>query len=97
MANQIRSERLRQKLLRLADGHADKLQYHLFHLNNLVEADAVCDWLIFRGITGQNFLNWLNENFSGMFIPAYAHIRAEVNRQNTGMPVLIGKDYIRGK
>lgn len=94
MAKQIRSERLRNKLLQVCDGEWNRLQHALFHLNNLVEAEAVADWLISRRLTGKRLADWIAEEFQGTFLPMYDQIRSQVCRQNQGRPVLVGKDYL---
>ena len=81
------------KLLQVAgDGNPQKLQYALFMLNQLVEADAVCDWLISRGYTGKNLEQWMDERFDGFFLPMFDYIRAKANISNPGKPVLAGRD-----
>lgn len=91
----IRSENLRLKLLRvMGDGDPHKLKYAVFHLNRLVEAEAVCDWLIARGYTGKNLEGWIGEKFGGLFLPMYDYVRAKVCIQNIGRPVRLGKDIV---
>lgn len=87
----IRSETLRMKLLDvLGDGDPRKLSYALFHLNNLVEAEGVCDWLIARKLTGKRLEEWMNVSFKGMFLPLFDHVRAKVCLQNIGGAVRKG-------
>lgn len=92
---QIRSERLRLKLLTvLGDGDFARLQYVLFCLNRLVEAEAVCDWLIRNKLTGKRLEEWNRERWGGMFNEMFDHIRARVCRVNTGQAVRAGKDML---
>ncbi len=89
---EIRSERFRQKLLRLIDGRAD-LMHFAHHLNYLVHAEPVADWLLVRGIRGQNLSEWLSQKHGGSFIKAVQAIVQDVNKANGVKPIIFGRDY----
>lgn len=93
--NQIRSESLRLKLLKvLGDGDLPRLQYTLFHLNKLVEAEAVCDWLIANRLTGRRLQEWQQEKFKGFFLPLFDYVRARACRVRDGQAVRAGRDLL---
>jgi len=92
---QIRSEALRQKLLVvLGDGNFARLQYTLFSLNRLVEAEEVCNWLIANKYTGKRLEEWQATRWGGFFLPMFDYIRARACRKNTGLAVRIGRDMV---
>lgn len=91
---EIRNERFRQKLLSLLDGRAD-LMHFIHHLNYMVHAEPIANWLLTRGIKGANLSEWLEKKHGGSFIKAMQFIVQDVNRTNGVKPILIGRDYGR--
>lgn len=93
MANQIDSDpRLADKIRRIIDGHPGLL-HHAYHLNNLVHADPICDWLLRYGFTGQRLLDWMRDKHEGSVLYLIQYIVAHVNHSRP-KPLLAGKDYV---
>lgn len=91
---EIRSERFRHKLLTLLDGRQD-IFHHVYHLNYMVHGEKLADWLLIRGLKGENLASWLSTKHENSFLKAVAFIIADINKTNSVRPIIVGKDYGR--
>lgn len=92
LPRQIRSESLRYKLMRIMDGRQDLL-HHAYHLNHLVHAERVCDWLLRHGFKGERLADWLRDKHQNSFLSMVEFIVAQVNR-TARRPLVVGRDYL---
>jgi len=87
-------EKLRQKFLRLVDGHGPCIHY-AHQVYNLVHSERILDWLLSRGLRGKDLDAWVQEKHGGSILTAVSFIVSEVNRAPQ-RPVRLGVEYGRG-
>lgn len=64
------------------------------NLNNMVYCEPILDYLIWRGLTGQRFLEWVQDKHENSFLKMVQHVIMEINKNGSPKPVIVGKDYV---
>lgn len=91
--NTIKSENLRELLLRVCDGFAD-LAPLLFYLKDMRRADEACKWLIKSGLTGRNlYILWVHE-YGKSALMVMARINQGLEHEDKMRPIRLGRDIL---
>lgn len=90
--DQIASENLRAKLLKLIDGIGPSGVTYAYHLNQYVHVEPIVDWLLSHGFKGQIFVEWLKDKHKNSLLELVKFVVAQINRAPK-KPILVGRDY----
>lgn len=89
----IKSEHLRQLLLRVADG-VFWLWPLLTQVNAMVRAEEACLWLIKNRLTGQNLYGLWTQEYKMSALKVIARINQGLERDDKMRNVRVGRDIL---
>lgn len=92
--NTIRSEELRQLLLRVCDG-VTSLVPLAWYIKDLRRAEDACRWLIASRLTGQNLMHFWAHEHKLSFLQVLAEINKGLENEDKARAIRVSRDFAR--
>lgn len=88
----FRSERMRQKYLKITDGDG-RLIHILFEINRCDFDEQIIDFYIFRGLTGSKLYEFAQDHCNGSPAKVIAFAMKRIERRNVARPRVHGLNW----